>query len=209
MAAKSTKTFSIKEAVSYGWKQATSRLTFFVLLIIIMIAASALPGIIGSLLEDQNAGFLIFIIQLVSWGLQLLVSLGLIHVALLVHDRKKATYKDLFSQTRLIIPYFLASVIYTLIIIAGFILLVIPGFVWAIKFRYFSYLMVDKKLGPIDAIKQSGKITKGVKWQLFLFGLVLFGINILGALVLLVGLLVTIPLSMMAEAYVYRKLSSK
>jgi hypothetical protein len=43
--------------------------------------------------------------------------------------------------------------------------------------------------------------------HLFLFGLALGGINILGALVFFVGLFATIPTSMVAYAYVYRTLA--
>ena len=203
------KTFSIKEAVSYGWKKATSRLLFFILLFVIVAASSSLPSITAALIDPQQGGVLIFISQLAAWVIQILISIGLINIALRLYENKKTDYKDLFRRYQLIIPYFIASVIYSVIVVVGFILFIIPGFVWAIKFRYFSYLMIDRNLGPIDALKESGKITDGVKWKLLWFSLALVGINILGALALLVGLLVTVPLSMMAEVYVYKKLSDR
>jgi len=88
-------------------------------------------------------------------------------------------------------------------------MLVIPGIIWAIKFQYFSYLMVDRGMGPIDALKESAKITEGVRTNLFFLKLLLVVINIVGMLFFVVGLLVTIPISIMAEAYVYRKLYPK
>ena len=45
-----------------------------------------------------------------------------------------------------------------------------------------------------------------MKWDLFVFGLLLIGLNIVGALALLIGLLITIPTTMIAVASVYRKL---
>jgi uncharacterized membrane protein len=63
-------------------------------------------------------------------------------------------------------------------------------------------------LGPVEALKQSGALTQGAKWNLFLFGLLLCGVNLLGALVLLIGLFATIPTTMVATAYAYRRLQS-
>ena len=199
--------FSIKDAVSYGWKKSTSNVKFFVILFLIFIAANAVPGILADIFNQERASFLGFAAQLIGWGLQLVVSLGLINVALRLHDNKKVVYKDMFANVNLVIPYLFGSIIYGIIMFVGFVLLIIPGIIWSIKFRYFPYFMVDRNMGPIDAMRESAKITKGFKWQLFLLGLALIAINILGALALIIGLFITVPLSMMAEAYVYRKLS--
>lgn len=58
----------------------------------------------------------------------------------------------------------------------------------------------------MEAIKKSGEITMGSKGKLFWFGLLLGLINIAGAICLLIGLFITIPVTMVAMVYVYRKL---
>lgn len=202
--------FSIGEAVSYGFNRAKKHWGFLIVCVLISIAASMIPNLTASALTDRgNPTIASFIVQIAGWVLQMAVSLGLIGVALRLYDKKRTEFKNLFDYFNLIIPYLIASIIYGVIVVVGLILLIIPGIIWAIKFRYFSYFMVDKNLGPIDALKASSKITKGVKWQLLFFGIVLGLINIVGALLILVGLLFTIPLSIMAEVYVYRKLSGK
>ena len=55
-------------------------------------------------------------------------------------------------------------------------------------------------------MKSSWNILKGYKWKLFLIMLVCGLINILGLLCLIVGLLVTIPIGMVAVACVYHRL---
>jgi uncharacterized membrane protein len=72
---------------------------------------------------------------------------------------------------------------------------------------FFSYFVVDQELGPIEALKRSAEITQGVKGDLFLLGLALGGINLLGAVALLIGLFATIPTAMLATAFVYRRLA--
>ena len=102
--------------------------------------------------------------------------------------------------------YIITNVIRQIIIIVGLILFIIPGIIFAIKLQFVDYLIVDKKMG-IDSLSKSWNMTKGVKWNLFLLWILIALINIAGALLLLVGLFITVPLSVVATAYVYRKLS--
>ena len=203
------KTFSKSAALTYGWKKTKTHFKFLIVVLVLFFVASALPGFVSDFFADQDSGVLSFIAALIGWALQITVSLGLINVVLKIHDGKKTTHSDLFKHYRLIIPYVIGSVIYSVIVFVGFLMLVIPGIIWAIKFQYFSYLMVDRGMGPIDALKESAKITEGVRTNLFFLKLLLVVINIVGMLFFVVGLLVTIPLSIMAEAYVYRKLYPK
>lgn len=201
--------FSKSEAISYGWKTTLKNFKFFFVLLLIILAVNLVPAILSAILDPNQTGgtFATFIVSIIGWILQLAVSLGAIAIALKIHDKKKVEHKNVFDYFRLVIPYFFGSIVYGLVVIGGLILLIIPGIIWSIKFRYFPYFMVDRGLGPIDAMKKSAKITKGNKWNLFFFGIILGFINLLGFLALVVGLLITIPLSMMAEVYVFRKLS--
>jgi len=56
---------------------------------------------------------------------------------------------------------------------------------------------------------ESNRITRGHKWQLFGFVLLLLLINLLGLLALVVGILVSIPVSTLAFVHAYRVLGGK
>ncbi len=70
-----------------------------------------------------------------------------------------------------------------------------------------EYLVLDGGKGPLEAIKTSFQSTQWAVWKIILLLLVLGLINLAGALVLLVGLLVSVPVSMLAMAHLYRTLS--
>jgi len=200
----STKKFSIKEALSFGWGIMKSNFWFFVGLLLIIWSISLVYSLVNNQIKEQSV--LSIIVGLAFFVLNIIVTMGAIKIALKFHDGQKGKIADLFSCFYLFFKYVLGSVIYGLIVLAGLILLIIPGIIWAIKFQFFGYFIVDKELGPIESLKQSAKITKDAKWTLFLFGLLSGLINFLGALLLLVGLFATIPTTMMAKAFVYRKL---
>jgi uncharacterized membrane protein len=146
-----------------------------------------------------------FVLWLLQMVVNLIIGIGIINICLKFLDNQKPKYKDLFYY-KPIVNYFLASLLEGLIVVGGFILLIIPGIFFALRLQFTSYLVVDKKLGPVEAIKTSWKITGGNAWNLFFFGILLGLINILGVLCLLIGLFVTVPLSMLATTFVYRKL---
>ena len=58
-------------------------------------------------------------------------------------------------------------------------------------------------------MSESHRLTRGHKWQLFGFVLLLLLINLLGLLALVVGLLVSIPVSTLAFVHAYRVLGGK
>ena len=204
----SQKNFSIEEALKFCWDTMKANLWFFVGILIIAGLIEYIPSTIAMLLERDIPG-LAFLFRVIGWVVSIIVAIGMIRIALKILDGEKAELKDLFSFRPFFWKYLVGSVLSALIVLGGLILLIIPGFIWAIKFQYYGYLIIDKKLDAIEALKNSGKITNGVKWNLLGFGSVLFCINIVGVLALFIGLFATIPLTMMATAFVYRKLLSQ
>ena len=197
--------FSKGEAISFGWNTMKNNLGFFIGLLIVYGLLLTVPSIIAGTALEANV-FLGVILYIADYALTIVISMGLVKIALRFCDNEKGKIGDLFSQYRLFFNYLLAFILYLLIVLGGYVLLIIPGIIWGIKFWFFDYFVIDKKLGPIEALKRSSAITRGVKWDLFVFFLMIFGINILGALALMVGLFATIPTTMVAWAFVYRKL---
>lgn len=204
----STQKFSIGEAIEFGWNITKNNLGFFIGVLIIAGLILIIPGTLSQLTKHYAPGISI-IFGIAFLILQIVIEMGLIKIALRFCDNKKGNFFDLFSCFHLFDKYLLGSILYRLIVLAGTILLIIPGIIWAIKFQFFSYFIVDKGLGPIEALKRSSAITDGSKWDLFLLGLLLFGINLIGAIPFFLGWFITIPTTMVAVAFVYRKLLSE
>lgn len=200
--------FSMGQAIEFGWNTTKNNLGFFIGLMIIAGLILIVPGTLSQITKHY-ARALSIIFSIVSFILQIVIGMGLIKIALKFCDNKKAELSDLFSCSHLFFKYLFGSVLYGLVVSAGMILLIIPGFIWAIKFYFFSYFIVDKGLESVEALKRSSAITDGVKWDLLLFGLLLFGINLIGAIPFFLGWFVTIPTTMIAMAFVFRKLLSE
>lgn len=208
-----TKNFSKKEAIKFGWDAMKANFWFFVKLLIVVwliyfIPIYFIPRFIANLIVNNALviSVITVITNLAFLVLSTIVTMGLIKIFLKFSNNEKGELSDIFSSYPLFFKYLFGSILYGLITFGGFILLIVPGIIWAVRFQFFSYLIVDKGLKPIEALKKSSVITDGARWNLFVFGLLLGGINILGALCLGIGLFTTIPTTMIAQAFVYRKL---
>ena len=197
--------FSKKEAISFGFKTAKENIFFFIALFIIWVLIAVITSVIQRTLDGEKQYLISFVFNILSLVINSVLSLGIVSIMLRLVDGKKAEFKDLYYTTKLF-NFILASLIRTVITLVGFLLFIIPGIIFSIKFQYVEYFIVDKKMDAIDAIKASWEITKGVKWNLFLFGFLLGIINILGLFCIVVGLFITVPLTMVANAFVFRKL---
>ncbi len=200
--------FNISDAVKFGWETMKKNIWFFIALLIIAFLIKSIPGAIAQYAGSEFP-FISYALMLMGWLLGFIVEMGLVKISLQFCDGIKGKLDDLLSSLDILLPFIAASIIYTMIIFAGMLLLVVPGIIWGIKFSLYPYFIVEKKLGPINALKASSRATMGAKWDLLLFGLLLGLINIAGFFVFLVGLFATIPTSMVACAYVYRRLTEE
>ena len=197
--------FSKKEAIKFGFDLAKKNILFFIGVLIVVAVFSILSSSLKSIVNPQKEPLLYLVLYFVLFVINLVLGIGLTKIVLEFVDGKKPKFSDLLYY-KPAIKYFIASILQGIIAVIGFILLIIPGIIFSIRLSYVSYLIVDKDLGPIEAIKTSWKITKGNTWNLFFFGILIGLINILGFICLIVGLFVTVPLTMLASVHVYRKL---
>jgi uncharacterized membrane protein len=82
----------------------------------------------------------------------------------------------------------LANLLVFALIILGMFALIVPGIIIACRLAFVSYIVMDKKLDPIEAVELSWKLTKGHGWQIFLMGFTSFFILIFGLILMLVGI---------------------
>ena len=200
--------FAAGSSVRFGWEVFKKRPWFF---IGAFIAISVVSGIVNSLSSNllaniDSSGTLALLVNVV---VQTFIGIGYVSFALKAHDSTETVSFADFWRPQFFLQYFFMSTLGFLAIVAGFILLIVPGIVLALMFYFAGYLVVDRSLNAIDALKESARITKGHRWELMIFILTLVVINILGALCLLVGLLVTIPVTYLATAHAYRVLQQK
>lgn len=87
-----------------------------------------------------------------------------------------------------------------------FVLIAIPIIFFTIRLCFVVCFIVDQESGSSESISQSWTITSGHFWFIFVLFLVMLGLNILGAMAFLIGLLFTVPFSSLILIIAYRHL---
>ncbi len=194
--------FFIGETLREAWKILRENVAEIVAIYLLGII---LPqGIIMALQGWGNDGGVFFAIlnQIVSMVLSFAVMKAMLDVVRGREIDVSLTWKE----PKRLWNYFLGSLLYAIIVLVGFVLFIIPGIIFSIKYRYMIYLIIEEDLGPLQALKRSAEITKGVKWDILAFDFVTVALTLAGFFALLVGLVVAIPLTALAQVVLYVRL---
>ena len=201
------KRFSIEEAFEFAWEVTKQNVALFIGLLVAAVIIDTIPVALAAQLQEKHH-LLAPVFSIIGWVLQTIITMGLIKIAIQFADGQKGGFSDLFSCASLFIPYILGSFLYALIVLVGLVLLIVPGIIWAIRYQFFVYFIIDKKCKVFEAFQKSSEVTYGAKWRLFIFSILLTMLNFFGMIPLFMGLLVTIPITLVAVASVYRRLAS-
>lgn len=209
-------TLSVKGSLKHGWNTFKSRPWIFVQVGILLFLVNIVMNLVQTVLEqggEQSGDIAALLFGLISLilgvGVSFLISMGETAFFLRAHTKPESvSIKDLWHPH----PFWKfvgASLLAGLMILAGLILLIVPGIIVGLMVSFVGYIVIDEKLGPINAVKRSMALTKGSRWKLFQLALATIVLNVLGFLALLVGLFVTIPVSFIAMVHAYRTLKGE
>jgi len=101
----------------------------------------------------------------------------------------KLEIKDMFAVFQNYWHAVLANLLVGVIILIGVIFLIVPGIIFACKLAFVPYLVVDRKMETIEAVKKSWEMTRGHAVTVFLMGLLAIPIILLGLICLVVGVI--------------------
>lgn len=197
-----TTTLSISSLLTAGWELTKKRyVSLFVLLGIV---------IVGMVVQQAVVGLEIPLLStILNWVVSTVVSvattLGLLQI---VRGQEKLDFSKVWEEPKVLLNMFLTNLLLGLMVVVGLLLLIVPGIYLALRYGMASILVVDEDLGPMEALQRSSKITEGKRLFILTFGIASVAVNILGALALGVGLLISIPVTSLAGILLYERLKA-
>lgn len=204
---------SIEKALSVGW-QCTKR--EFVPLLVVMIVSWLIPLFLGfffcllgfAIPKDQPILAISFtlITSLVSALVAAVMDLGMINVLIKVLDGGTAKVSDLFSANHLFLKYVMGQFCFNFLMLWGFIFLIIPGLIVSLFMQFYTYFIVDKNLGPIEALRASWIVCRGGRINVVLLMLIFSAMRGLGAMLFIIGLVPVHMIVVLATTELYRQL---
>jgi hypothetical protein len=214
------------EAVAFGWNAVTKNFSTVAAPIIIAVLVAALPAIVlggtraiilgalGPRLDPVLRMGITFggqgLTQLVSIPVQAYMFGGINLFALRVCRGEKPDLNTVFSGGPFFLPMLGALLLYTFGAGIGFVFCLVPGVVLSCGWLFYQQFVVDKALGPTDALTASWRATTGQRLNLFVYLLLSFLVVVAGLAALCVGaLLISAPVLLISNAYLYLKLTGE
>ena len=168
--------------IGEGWDLVKADLGTYMLMALMFFLLSSVPFISGALI----AGFHIYTMKKLM--------------------RRNAEFADLFKGFNFFIHTLVASVLIGVFVFLGTLCLIIPGLVIAAMYKFTYLFIVDKGMEFWPAMKASHAVVRQDYFGFTMFLILAFLINVLGFCCLLVGLLVTVPVTFAAITVAYREI---
>jgi uncharacterized membrane protein len=176
---------------AFGWSR-MKKLFLDLFLITVIFAVVLIPlGMITSLDGENTPGGVL--LRMFSFGYLILlffpIDYGAAWVFLKAVRNEKFDVQDMFSVFENYINVILAQLLVWAIVGIGLVLFVVPGIVLLCRLAFVRYLVMDRKMEPVEAVKESWRMTQPHSLQIFLMGLLTLPIFTAGAICFVVGLI--------------------
>jgi uncharacterized membrane protein len=119
---------------------------------------------------------------------------------------RNAEIGDLFKGFNYFVPALVASILIAIFSAVGFVLCIIPGLVVAAMYKFTYLFVLDKRMDFWPAMQASHAVVRNDYFGFTMFLILMALVNILGALCCIVGILVSIPVTVAAITVAYREL---
>jgi uncharacterized membrane protein len=164
-----------------AWNLVMADLGSYVVIALLFILLSGVPFILGALI----AGFHVYTMKKLKG--------------------QRAEIGDFFQGFNFFIPTLVASILIGIFTFLGTVACIIPGLVIAAMYKFTYLFIIDKRMDFWQAMQASHAVVKNDYFGFTIFLVLAFLVNVLGALCLIVGLLVTIPMTFAAITVAYRE----
>lgn len=215
--------FTIGEAFNYGWLKFQQHWQPIVLGLLAYVAAFVviygiffgLSILFGQIVDSTNGDigplaavvgtFTLALVIAVPFLLQLMLQAGVIRAGLNITGGRPVETSTLLSGERI------GAVVLTVLLVSaltfvGFLLCVVPGIIVAFFTQFALFFVIDRGEGPLEAVKSSFSFVNQHLATIVLLYLASIVAYFVGALLCYLGLLVSVPVVVIAQAFTYRRL---
>ena len=193
------KTFKISEIYKTAWSQITKNFWFLTVSTLVFGAIYML----FSMWKHGLVAFFFFLVSRIAWTI---FSIGMIKIAFDLHKGLVPNVRHFETDVKTFFRMIWAGIITVFFCIIGFVLLIVPGIIVAMRLSLTYYIIIDKNMSSWQAIKESWELTRGYSWKIF-------GLSILSGIIILIsiipfglGLLVSIPFVLLSYVGLYLKI---
>lgn len=119
---------------------------------------------------------------MISFVFSIIFTYGMQYAYLNIYDLYSCEFIDMYAGMKNFLKVFVLQLLTGLFVFLWSLLLFIPGIVASYRYSFAPYILMDNpEMSPIECIKESKRLTKGYKGQLFVCSLSFIGWMILSS----------------------------
>jgi hypothetical protein len=207
--------WSVGEAIRSAWEVYKANWAPLTLGYGLTTLLGAIPGQIapslafaGVVQEDTPKYWALHVpLTIVGWLLAEFFGAGFTLAALRATRSGRASFGDFFAAGGKFLVFVLSTMLRTAATVLGLLLFIVPGVIVSLGFANAPFYVLDQNMGPIASLQASWRSTEGQKGQMFALALAEIGIVFAGLLAFCFGVLVAVPVMVVARAIVYTRMS--
>lgn len=198
----------MRQAINFAWPAFKKHYGLFISGLLAIFIAWVVVEVV--VIAGQQLGILVWTLAHIAFLIFFAgMEVGLLKTGLALYDGKEPTFSDLFAHPALAAKFLTGQIIHALMVVVGLLLLLIPGFSLGVRYAWFGFCIADGETHLTESFKHSAVLGAGQTTSLLVIFAVLLIFNLLGASLLGIGLLVTIPLSILILVSIYRQLDAR
>ena len=182
---------AVADCYGLGWETLKKYFPELLLLLFIELLLSVPAGLTSWVFSPFYPGpTATGILTFLWWAAVLMpVGFGTSWVFLKAVRREAFRVQDIFFAYQQFWNVLLANLLMGLVIGLGFVLLIVPGIIFACKLAFVPYLVMDRRMDAVEAVRTSWQMTSGHAGTIFLMGVTAVFVVIAGLIVFLVGVI--------------------
>ena len=221
--------FTIRGLFRFGWEKTRQNSGLVFKAILIFVGVSIAQGIARAAIHNPLAMGLVVLAADLA---EIAVSAGLIAISLKLSRGEPSSLRDLVPPFRTVLRYLLALLAAGLIVVLSMLLPlgigigifiafpsprlglatlaviciaagVLIGIYLGVRYSLVRVAAIDRKDSISGILRTSMRLTRGFVWKIVLFSIVAALLNTLGAILFLVGLILTMPITIFAFTRLY------
>ena len=161
---------------------------------IMMVIVAIVTGLVLTAGLNPD-GVVVTLLDLANSALSTVLTAGLMFMGVKRATDRNVVWRDVFAGFPMAGQIIIAMILQGILILIGFVLLVLPGIYLMVGYGMTFALMVDRGMSPWQAMETSRKMIHKVWWKIFGLYLVVMLIIMISAIPLGIGLIWTMPMS--------------
>ena len=184
---------SVMHSYKYGWQQMKKFFLPLFLVMLVVIVAEIPAGLAEIEVTDdfETEPFTMYhVIGMLYWLLVLPVfQYGAHYINLKAARNEEFEVKEMFHGFSKYLNVVLANLLMLALVGMGLVVFIIPGIIILCRLAFVPYLVMDRNLGPVEAVQESWKLSRGKGWTVFGMAILAIPIIIAGFLLVFVGVI--------------------